>query len=227
MAKVYVGERLTLLCVLASVAARKYVEACAANVMSGCGFPLPRDARELSLLDGVSSPSSQIRCTQEVTAPPLSRPPTCQGRHLLAPCFLVPARPGSRLATTCVLLRTVAIYAGNLPENITERDLTVCSTPYVWLCSYCAQLVNHCCDSYGRSLPLRLPRLPCRKLFTDLRPKHLLHAQDEFSRFGTLDNVWVARKPPGFAFIQFADGRDADDACQKLDGVLTDHLCDN
>jgi RNA recognition motif-containing protein len=44
---------------------------------------------------------------------------------------------------------------------------------------------------------------------------------DEFSRFGTLDNVWVARKPPGFAFIQFADGRDADDACRKLDGALT------
>ena len=49
--------------------------------------------------------------------------------------------------------RLVAAHAGNLPENITERDLT-----------------------------------------------------DEFSRFGTLDNVWVARKPPGFAFIQFADG---------------------
>jgi len=46
-------------------------------------------------------------------------------------------------------------------------------------------------------------------------------AQDEFSRFGTLDNVWVARKPPGFAFIQFADGRDADDACHKLDGAPT------
>ncbi len=68
---------------------------------------------------------------------------------------------------------------------------------------------------------LRLLYLPSGTLVGQ-RPdqSHLLCAQDEFSRFGTLDNVWVARKPPGFAFIQFADGRDADDACHKLDGAL-------
>ena len=31
-------------------------------------------------------------------------------------------------------------------------------------------------------------------------------------------SVWVARKPPGFAFIDFDDRRDAQDAIRELDG---------
>ena len=31
-------------------------------------------------------------------------------------------------------------------------------------------------------------------------------------------SVWVARKPPGFAFIDFDDKRDAQDAIRELDG---------
>ncbi|KAK9845828.1 hypothetical protein WJX81_003729 [Elliptochloris bilobata] len=42
--------------------------------------------------------------------------------------------------------------------------------------------------------------------------------EDEFIRFGTIRSVWVARKPPGFAFIEMEDPRDADDAVRKLDG---------
>lgn len=34
------------------------------------------------------------------------------------------------------------------------------------------------------------------------------------------DSVWVARKPPGFAFIEFEDRRDADDAIRALNGTL-------
>ena len=30
--------------------------------------------------------------------------------------------------------------------------------------------------------------------------------------------VWVARNPPGFAFVEFEDPRDAQDACRFLDG---------
>ncbi|KAJ3695405.1 hypothetical protein LUZ60_000782 [Juncus effusus] len=42
--------------------------------------------------------------------------------------------------------------------------------------------------------------------------------EDEFRTFGVLRNVWVARKPPGFAFIDFDDRRDAQDAIRELDG---------
>lgn len=40
-----------------------------------------------------------------------------------------------------------------------------------------------------------------------------------FSKYGPLKNVWVARKPPGFAFVQFEDSRDAEDAVKALDGT--------
>ncbi|KAL5668622.1 hypothetical protein ACJX0J_020843, partial [Zea mays] len=42
--------------------------------------------------------------------------------------------------------------------------------------------------------------------------------EDEFRTFGVLKSVWVARKPPGFAFIDFDDRRDAQDAIRDLDG---------
>ena len=31
-------------------------------------------------------------------------------------------------------------------------------------------------------------------------------------------SVWVARRPPGYAFVEFADRRDAVDAIRGLDG---------
>ncbi|XP_063990653.1 serine/arginine-rich splicing factor 7-like isoform X1 [Diachasmimorpha longicaudata] len=42
--------------------------------------------------------------------------------------------------------------------------------------------------------------------------------EDAFSYYGPLRNVWVARNPPGFAFVEFEDARDADDAVRGLDG---------
>uniref|UniRef100_A0A6A7FVX5 Serine/arginine-rich splicing factor 7-like n=1 Tax=Hirondellea gigas TaxID=1518452 RepID=A0A6A7FVX5_9CRUS len=42
--------------------------------------------------------------------------------------------------------------------------------------------------------------------------------EDAFSYYGRLTNVWVARNPPGFAFVEFEDPRDADDAVRALDG---------
>jgi hypothetical protein len=32
-------------------------------------------------------------------------------------------------------------------------------------------------------------------------------------------SVWVARRPPGYAFIDFDDRRDAQDAIRDLDGM--------
>ncbi|XP_046669505.1 RNA-binding protein 1 [Homalodisca vitripennis] len=43
--------------------------------------------------------------------------------------------------------------------------------------------------------------------------------EDVFSKYGPLRNVWVARNPPGFAFVEFEDPRDAEDAVRGLDGT--------
>ncbi|OQV21236.1 putative Serine/arginine-rich splicing factor 3 [Hypsibius exemplaris] len=42
--------------------------------------------------------------------------------------------------------------------------------------------------------------------------------EEAFGRYGPLRNVWVARNPPGFAFVEFEDSRDAEDASRELDG---------
>ncbi|XP_044536930.1 serine/arginine-rich splicing factor 7-like [Gracilinanus agilis] len=41
-----------------------------------------------------------------------------------------------------------------------------------------------------------------------------------FSYYGPLRTVWIARNPPGFAFVEFEDPRDAEDAVQGLDGKV-------
>lgn len=40
----------------------------------------------------------------------------------------------------------------------------------------------------------------------------------EFQKYGPLRDVWVARNPPGFAFVLFEDSRDAEDAIHEMDG---------
>ena len=53
------------------------------------------------------------------------------------------------------------------------------------------------------------------RLDRDARESELEH---EFSRFGRIDKVWMARNPPGFAYVYFEDERDAADAVDRLDG---------
>lgn len=43
--------------------------------------------------------------------------------------------------------------------------------------------------------------------------------ENAFGKFGPLRNVWVARNPPGFAFVEYEDGRDAEDAVRALDNT--------
>jgi len=42
--------------------------------------------------------------------------------------------------------------------------------------------------------------------------------EDVFVKYGPVRDVWVARKPPGFAFVEMEDPRDAEDAARGLDG---------
>ena len=41
-----------------------------------------------------------------------------------------------------------------------------------------------------------------------------------FSYYGPFSTVWIARNPLGFAFVEFEDPRDAEDAVQGLDGKV-------
>ncbi|KAG1672875.1 RNA-binding protein 1 [Nymphon striatum] len=47
--------------------------------------------------------------------------------------------------------------------------------------------------------------------------KHEIEAA--FSKYGPMKNVWVARNPTGFAFVEFEDPRDAEDAVRAMDGT--------
>ncbi|KAL1139883.1 hypothetical protein AAG570_006860 [Ranatra chinensis] len=42
--------------------------------------------------------------------------------------------------------------------------------------------------------------------------------EDSFSYYGPIRNVWIARNPPGFAFVEFEDPRDAEDAVRTVCG---------
>ncbi|RUS84357.1 hypothetical protein EGW08_007889, partial [Elysia chlorotica] len=60
----------------------------------------------------------------------------------------------------------------------------------------------------------------CKVYVGDL-PKDASEKEVEkaFSYYGRLRSVWVARNPPGFAFVEFEDYRDAEDSVKELDGT--------
>ncbi|KAI8494346.1 sequence-specific mRNA binding [Branchiostoma belcheri] len=61
--------------------------------------------------------------------------------------------------------------------------------------------------------------IDCKVYVGDLGQSGTKHELERaFSAFGPLRNVWVARNPPGFAFVEFDDPRDAKDAVDALDG---------
>lgn len=47
--------------------------------------------------------------------------------------------------------------------------------------------------------------------------------EDSFSYYGPLRSVWIARNPPGFAFVEFESARDAEDAVRGLDGRIVNN----
>lgn len=47
----------------------------------------------------------------------------------------------------------------------------------------------------------------------------------EFGKFGKLHDVWVAKKPPGFAFVEYINSRDAERVVHELDDTKVDMFC--
>ncbi|KAA0197058.1 hypothetical protein HAZT_HAZT010353 [Hyalella azteca] len=64
-----------------------------------------------------------------------------------------------------------------------------------------------------------MPSVDCKVYVGDLGSSASKQDLEEvFSQYGRLSSVWVARNPPGFAFVEFDDSRDAEDAVRALDG---------
>ncbi|XP_069178075.1 RNA-binding protein 1 isoform X1 [Procambarus clarkii] len=62
-------------------------------------------------------------------------------------------------------------------------------------------------------------RMDCKVYVGNLGNNAAKHElESAFTKYGPLVNVWVARNPPGFAFVEFEDPRDAEDAVRALDG---------
>ncbi|XP_060083448.1 GATA zinc finger domain-containing protein 14-like [Ylistrum balloti] len=47
--------------------------------------------------------------------------------------------------------------------------------------------------------------------------------EDKFGRFGRIKSVWIARNPPGFAFVVFYNIKDAEHAADEMDGEIINH----
>lgn len=45
--------------------------------------------------------------------------------------------------------------------------------------------------------------------------------ENEFTKYGKLNSVWVAFNPPGFAFVEYESKNDAEKACSILNGTET------
>merc|ERR1719397_538242 len=43
--------------------------------------------------------------------------------------------------------------------------------------------------------------------------------EDAFGKYGPVKNVWVARRPPGFGFVEMEARQDAEEAVRLLDGT--------
>ena len=44
--------------------------------------------------------------------------------------------------------------------------------------------------------------------------------EDIFAKYGKLTNVWVARNPPGFAYVEYEEERDAEEAVKSVPGTI-------
>ena len=70
------------------------------------------------------------------------------------------------------------------------------------------------------TLPQRMVRVYVGNLRSDTDKSEI---EREFEKFGKLNDVWVARNPPGFAFLEYDDARDADVCLLCCDAVCKTH----
>lgn len=59
--------------------------------------------------------------------------------------------------------------------------------------------------------------VPNEQLFSVVQERDL---EDIFAKYGKLTNVWVARNPPGFAYVEYEEERDAEEAVKSVPGTL-------
>jgi len=62
---------------------------------------------------------------------------------------------------------------------------------------------------------LKMARLFVGGLNADTQERDV---EDVFGKFGRIGNIWIARNPPGFGFVEFDDIRDGEDAIDELNG---------
>lgn len=91
------------------------------------------------------------------------------------------------------------VYVGNLDPRVSDRDLE---------------------DEFRMFGVLRRFENPSISII------HATYFSDEriVNINGFDGSVWVARRPPGYAFVEFDDHRDALDAIQRLDGLSKHYL---
>ena len=51
------------------------------------------------------------------------------------------------------------------------------------------------------------------------RPVHEDDIRYAFKKYGRVRSIWVARRPPGFCYVEMESPSDAEEACRKLDGT--------
>ncbi|XP_014069396.1 serine/arginine-rich splicing factor 7 isoform X1 [Salmo salar] len=74
--------------------------------------------------------------------------------------------------------------------------------------------------SYHSSSHSSSPNTNCKVYVGDIvNGATMCDLEREFSQYGPLRSVWVAR-PPVFGFVEYADARDAEDAVKGMDGKV-------
>ena len=74
---------------------------------------------------------------------------------------------------------------------------------------------------FAAMMPLLMSKPSSTKVYVGDLPKDASEKELQriFSVYGPLRDVWVARNPPGFAFVEFISHHDEEEAVRKLNGA--------